>query len=75
MVLLYIISKIGQKKRKQRVALISECLLDFRKRKQNGEVDTSKVLFEVDTDYDKNGIEYDHSVLPDNLGCEECEVD
>ncbi|MBQ6678714.1 MAG: Fe-S cluster assembly scaffold protein NifU [Lachnospiraceae bacterium] len=25
--------------------------------------------------YDKNGIEYDHSVLPDNLGCEECEVD
>ncbi len=53
MVLLYIISKIGQKKRKQRVALISECLLDFRKRKQNGEVDTSKVLFEVDTDYDK----------------------
>jgi len=53
MVIFYIISKVRKKKKKERVNLISERLYSFRKKKQAGEIDTSNVLFEVDTEYDK----------------------
>lgn len=53
MVIFFVVNKITQKKRKLRVNAVSENLLSFRKRKQAGEVDTQKVLYEIETDYNK----------------------
>ena len=53
-VIFFLISKYNQKRRKKRVSIVSENLLSFRKRKQAGEVDTTNVKYEIETDYDKN---------------------
>ena len=54
MVAFYVVNKIRQKQKKKRVQAISEKLFQFRKSKQAGEVDSTNLLFEVETEYDKN---------------------
>ena len=53
MLILLFISKFRQKQKKKRVAAVSSELYAFRKRKQEGQVNISEPLFEIETEYDK----------------------
>ncbi len=57
MLILFFISKFRQKQKKKRVQAISEELLAFRKKKQAGEVNISKPVYEIETNYDKKLLE------------------
>ena len=54
MIILFIVSKYNKKQKKKRVDIISSRLFAFRKKKQEGGVDTQTILYNVKTEYDKN---------------------